>query len=93
MSNIVGLDRQPIDHRTLEMDMTDAQTALRALLARMEAGEVRATRWLLLFDDQDTPGMESLKNIDSGITVERAIHMLELTKFSLLRMSFGENPT
>lgn len=92
MAEIFGLDGKQTDHRILEDDLTDAKVSLRKLLDRMDAGEIKATKWLFIFDEQDTKniGYETTRVEDSGITVERAIHMVELVKFKWLRSSFEE---
>lgn len=94
MSRVIGIDRQPVDSRTILDDCTDAKVALRRLLKRLDAGEIQITSWLFLFDElvPERMGEARTVSLDSGITVEKAMCMVEGAKFNWLRMLYGSDP-
>jgi hypothetical protein len=93
MSQVVGLDRKPVDVRTAQMDMADAATALRLLLEKIDSGEVKMVRWMILYDKPIGDGNERTAVQDSSITVEKAIYMVECAKHIWMRNMFGEPHT
>lgn len=87
MSEVVGLDGKPKDHRTLDMDAADAREALGALLQKIDAGEIQVLNWLFVFDSPGSePGDIRRQSLDSGITIEKAVYMVEDTKHEWFRL-------
>lgn len=87
MSEVVGLDGKPKDHRTLDMDAADAREALGALLQKIDAGEIQVLNWLFVFDSPGaTPGTVQRQTLDSGLTIEKAVFLIEDVKHTWFQM-------
>lgn len=84
MNRVVGLDRVPVKSLDLDMQASEAATALRALATKMESGQLTVQRWLFLYEERATEATIFTKSLDSGITLEAAVHMLEASKLDLL---------
>lgn len=84
MSNVVGLDRAPVKSNDLDMQSADAATALRALLAKLDSGEIRLQQWLFIYDEVANPSSVFRKSMDSNLTLETAVYLMESAKLDLL---------
>lgn len=87
MSQVIGIDRKPVDVRTVKMDMKDAATALRALLEKVEKGELKMLRWLIVYDvaDDKDPSANNTCRQSSDLCIADTNYMLDMAKACLLR--------
>lgn len=85
--NVVTLAGKPVEARDLDMESEDALTALRAVVGKMERGELILQRWLFLFEERcpTDKGLVHKDFLDSGLTVEAAVYILEQAKLGLMR--------
>lgn len=86
MSRVVDLSGKEITQGTPSERATDAREALRALLARLDAGEVHAETWLFVYEAMklERPDMVATRTLDCGLTVIQAMALLDNAKFDLM---------
>lgn len=89
MTGVFGLDGKPIAQVTPSERSADAREALRALLARLDAGEVQAEAWLFIYQklNPDRPDVVATASLDSDLTLSDACHLMENLKFDLMLLS------
>lgn len=86
MTKIVSLNGSPISQVTPSERAKDAREALRALLIRLDAGEVEAESWLFIYEKLH-PAREDVVTtayLDSDLTMARSVMLVENFKFDLL---------
>lgn len=94
MSKVVSLDGTAIAGNTDVEDMHKAAVALKALLAKIEAGEIYPTRWLFIWDEPSKmlDANEKTECRDSGMTIAQANLMIDSAKYLWMRSLFGGTP-
>lgn len=90
MADVVGIDRKPIESNSQALRSADAKVALRALLEKVESGETKLYRWFFIFEElnPENEGQSSLDFMDSDLTIESAVYLLERMKDYILRRLF-----
>lgn len=86
MSEVLNMQAQPFD----PMQSGDAKVALRALLEKLESGDMVLHRWMLVYEELETPTTVTRDNISCDMTAEAAHMMLELTQHDMLMRLRGQ---
>lgn len=83
---VVGLDNKPVDWANQDLQSKEAARALRALLAQIEAGEVKPVKWILLFEEESLadPSLVEFQSLNSDLTLEQAVFFLQRCQHQLL---------
>jgi len=86
MSKVLTMQGKVVEGRPMSMDAADAREALRALLDKLDKGEIAVDRWLFLYDEQmpDRPDYAKQRYLDSGIDLADCLYIVETFKLGLL---------
>lgn len=87
MTKVVDLSGKPVEGMD-DTKLEDALPALKALVAKIESGEIKGiSHWLFIYgrtNEETNPGLCVRESMDSGLTVEKAFFEVELFKDWLL---------
>ena len=86
MSAVVDMQDRPFD----PTQSGDAKIALRAMLEKLESGEIVLHRWMLVFEVLATPTTVTRDTLSSDMTVETAHLLLENAQFEMLQRLRGQ---
>lgn len=75
MAEVVSIKGDKID---AAFDERDLLARLKNIVAKIEAGEMKPGKWLLLVETArcDNPAIVHTESFDSGVTVSEAIYMM-----------------
>lgn len=83
---VIGIDGSVIDDgSSLAIRSDDAKRALKAILEKVERGELKLSNWFLLYEEDNGDGTTTSRRADSGLTIAEAVFMLEDRKLQLLQ--------
>lgn len=85
--SVIGIDRKPLVASDIALKADDAKVALRALLEKIESGKIVAEDWLFIYESGSKVSV--MDTLDSGITLQQAVYMLEITKTHILSAALG----
>jgi hypothetical protein len=87
MTKIVDLQGKPLND-TSTLYSPDAALALKALVTKLEAGEIKGiTKWIFLYavtDEENHPGLCDRRSLDSELTAAEALMEIELHKDTIM---------
>lgn len=86
MSDVVTMQDKPFD----ATQSGDAKIALRALLEKLDAGEIVLHRWMLVFEVLVSSTDVTRSNLSSDMTAESACMLLEQQRLDILMRLRGQ---
>lgn len=86
MSRVIGLNGEPVAHFTPSERSAVAREALRALLVRLDAGEIEAEQWLFIYQKlhPENDGIVTTASMDSDLTMQSSFTLMDNLKFDLM---------
>lgn len=91
MSRVVGLNGEPVAHITPSERSAVARDALRALLTRLDAGEIEADQWLFIYQKlhPENESIVTTSYMDSDLTMQSSFMLMDNLKFDLMLAARG----